>query len=122
MLDCLFCKIGKHEIPKEFVLETDQVMVFPDIHPMAPVHLLIVPKKHIKEFNSLGKEEQKIWEEMTEVSKRLIEKYGLMGKGYRLTINGGGTQLIDHLHIHLMGKIVGKKPLGFVPHEGGVEI
>jgi len=105
MADCIFCKIANKEIPKEFTLETGQVVVFPDIHPVAPVHLLIVPKKHIKEFGKLGKADQKIWEEMVMVLHKLIKKYGLINKGYRIVTNGGGAQAIDHFHIHLMGEI-----------------
>jgi len=105
MNDCIFCKIGKHEIAKEFTLETDQVIVFPDIHPLAPVHLLIVPKKHIQEFTKIGKGEQKIWKEMVKILANLIKKYKLEKEGYRIVTNGGGAQLIDHFHIHLMGGI-----------------
>ncbi len=86
-------------------METENVMVFPDIHPMAPIHLLIVPKKHIKEFGALENGEQTVWGEMMEVLQQLIKKYELLKKGYRISINGGGAQLIDHLHIHLMGEI-----------------
>lgn len=107
--DCIFCKIAKHEIPKEFIFETEDVMVFSDIHPVAPVHLLLVPKKHITEFTRIGKSDKKIWEEMVEILRELIKKYKLTKKGYRVVTNGGGAQLIDHFHVHLMGGISQKK-------------
>ncbi|MBI4999252.1 HIT domain-containing protein [Candidatus Gottesmanbacteria bacterium] len=101
-MDCIFCKIGNREIPKEFTLETREVMVFPDIHPVAPVHLLIVSKKHIGEFT---KAEDAILGQMLKITKDLIKKYKLETSGYRIVTNGGGAQLIDHFHIHLMGGI-----------------
>lgn len=109
--DCIFCKIARHEIPKKFALETKNVMVFPDITPLAPIHLLIVPKKHIVEFGKLGRGDQKIWKEMVEILTKLIKKYGLMTKGYRIVTNGGGAQLINHFHFHLMGEITSERKL-----------
>lgn len=111
MSNCIFCKIANKEIPKEFILETDQVMVFPDIHPVAPIHLLVVPKKHIREFTDLGQKDQKVWQEMIETLNKLIKKYKLVTKGYRIVLNGGGAQLIDHFHIHLMGEITAQRKL-----------
>lgn len=112
--DCIFCKIVKKELPKEFILETDQVMVFPDIAPVAPVHLLVVPKNHIREFGALGElgdEDWQIWQEMVKILIELIRKYELINKGYRIITNGGGAQLIDHFHIHLMGGIAKERKL-----------
>lgn len=103
MENCIFCKIANKEIAKDFTYEDEDVMVFPDIHPVAPVHLLIVPKKHIRDFedfrddNLLGK--------IRAVAQKMIKEQKINDKGYRLVINGGGAQVIDHLHIHLMGKI-----------------
>lgn len=111
MEDCIFCQIAKKKIPKEFILESEKVMVFADIHPVAPLHLLIVPKKHILELARLETSEQAIWREMMAVVQKLIKKYELMTKGYRLVVNGGGAQLIDHLHIHLMGDISSQRKL-----------
>lgn len=78
-------------------------MVFPDIRPVAPVHLLIMPKKHIGDFLMMNDERLMI--KLTKIIQRMIKNQKLKGKGYRLVVNGGGAQLIDHLHIHLMGKI-----------------
>lgn len=109
--DCIFCKIAKKEIPKDFILETKEVMVFPDIHPVAPVHLLIVPKKHIEEFVEVVDRNQEIFEEMMATLHRLIKEHQLKKRGYRIVTNGGGAQLINHFHIHLIGGISKKRKL-----------
>ncbi len=103
MTDCIFCKIAKKGIPKEFTYEDDEVMVFPDIHPIKPIHLLIAPKKHIPEFVHV--EDGAIYTKLFTVVQKMIKKSGLEGKRHRIAINGGGLQEIDHLHIHLMGPI-----------------
>lgn len=103
MDDCIFCKIARHEIPKEFTYEDEDVMVFPDINPIKPTHLLIVSKKHIKDF--LDVEEKILFEKLCIVIQKMIKKMSLENKGYRILVNGGGAQIIDHLHIHLLGPI-----------------
>ena len=105
-MDCVFCKIRDRIIPKEFTYEDADVMVFPDIHPVAPVHLLIVPKKHLRDFGDLRN--NVLWGKLKSVIQKMIQKQKIEDKGYRLVVNGGGAQIIDHLHIHLMGRI-GKK-------------
>ena len=98
-MDCIFCKIRERVIPKEFTYEDEGVMVFPDIHPIKPVHLLVVLKKHVEDFLDVKPEDLN---KLTDTAKKLIKEKGLEGKGYRLGINGGGAQIIEHLHIHLM--------------------
>ncbi|MDO8657461.1 MAG: HIT domain-containing protein [Candidatus Levybacteria bacterium] len=100
-MDCVFCKIRDREIPKEFIYEDGDVMVFPDIHPVKPVHLLIVPKKHIEDF--LFFEEDAILPKIKKIIQEIIKKQKIQNKGYRIVINGGGAQIINHLHIHIMG-------------------
>lgn len=102
-MDCIFCKIRNGEIPKEFTYKDEDVMVFPDIHPLAPIHLLIVSKKHISDFSQL--EDKELLGKIAEIVKKMIKKSGLEDKGYRLVINGGGAQIIDHLHFHLLGPL-----------------
>jgi histidine triad (HIT) family protein len=92
-----------HEVPKDFTYESEHVMAFPDIYPLRPVHLLVIPKTHVRDF--LTFEDSKVWEEMERVLKKLIKDNGLDKKGYRLGVNGGGAQLIDHFHVHLLGPI-----------------
>ncbi|OGH48058.1 MAG: hypothetical protein A3A51_02690 [Candidatus Levybacteria bacterium RIFCSPLOWO2_01_FULL_39_10] len=99
-MDCIFCKIRDGEIPKEFTYEDKDVMVFPDINPIRPTHLLIVSKKHIRDFLDVDEDSLA---KMTKILKKMIKETGLEKKGYRIGINGGGAQIISHLHIHLMG-------------------
>lgn len=100
---CTFCKIAKKEIKSDILYETANIVVFPDIHPQAPVHLLIVPKWHVREFTERDK---KVFEEMMELIDKIIYEKGLDKSGYKLVTNGGGSQLIDHFHVHLMGGVV----------------
>jgi len=105
-MDCLFCKIIKKEIPSEIVYEDKKVLAFKDIHPKAPVHLLIVPKKHIPSVDHLELRDKGLMGELILTAKKIARKLKL--KGYRLQINVGrdGGQIIDHLHLHLLsGKL-----------------
>lgn len=103
MVNCIFCKIASGEIPKEFTYQDGDVMVFPDIHPVKPVHLLIVPKKHISEFMAI--EDHTLLAKIGHVIQQLIKEQKLEKRGHRIVINGGGAQDIDHLHVHLMGPV-----------------
>ncbi|MBI4100443.1 HIT domain-containing protein [Candidatus Microgenomates bacterium] len=103
MEDCVFCQIAQGKISKKFTAESKNVMVFPDINPVAPLHLLIVPKKHIEDLMAFKKVEENIFEEMIRMVKELVEKNNL--SAYRLVINGGSAKLVNHLHVHLMGGI-----------------
>lgn len=101
--DCIFCKIARGEVSSKKEYEDEGIIVFHDIHPKAPFHLLIVPKEHISEFIKL--ENLGIWAKMSKIAQDLIKKHELTTKGYRLVNNGGGAALIDHLHLHLLGEI-----------------
>lgn len=103
MSECIFCKIVSHEISVKPVFEDEAVIVFPDIHPQAPFHALIVPKKHVKDFMEL--ENSEIWGKIREAIRLVIEKEKLDGKGFRIVVNGGGAQGVDHLHVHLLGGV-----------------
>lgn len=100
MDNCIFCKIANKEIPKEFIYEDEDIMVFPDIKPIKPVHLLIMPKKHVPDFLDA---EPVLFEKLACVIQQMIRREGLQDKGYRLIVNGGGAQIVNHLHIHLTG-------------------
>lgn len=100
MQDCIFCKIRDKEIPKEFYYEDEDVMVFSDIAPIKPIHLLVVPKEHIEDFLDAG---PVLFQKLARVVQNTVLKEGLNGKGYRLIVNGGGAQLVNHLHIHITG-------------------
>jgi len=101
MKDCIFCKIASHEVPKEFKYEDDDVMVFPDLNPAREVHFLIVPKKHLEDFSSLT--DTKLMIKIFNKIQELVKDEGLDKNGFKLFLNGGGAQIIDHLHIHLTG-------------------
>lgn len=103
MKNCIFCKIRDRIIPKEFLYEDDNVMVFPDINPFKPIHILIIPKKHIEDF--LDVDNNILWGKLKNVVQKMVKKLKLENKGYRVVINGGGAQIIRHLHIHLVGPL-----------------
>jgi len=103
--DCLFCKIVNREIPSEFLFEDDAYVVFKDINPAAPVHLLLVPKKHIRSINDLSPEEGDVISGLFMVAKEMAREQGVNESGYKLLFNveKGGGQEIFHLHLHLIG-------------------
>lgn len=103
--DCLFCKIVNKEIPSVFLYEDDSFIVFKDINPQAPVHLLVVPKKHIRSINDLTDGEKGIMAEIIMVAKHMAKKSGVDKSGYKLVFNveKGGGQEIFHIHLHLIG-------------------
>ena len=103
--DCLFCKIINKEIPSEFLYEDDSFIVFRDINPQAPVHLLIVPKKHIRGVNDLEDQDLKIMSDIFIVAKKMAKDQEVDKSGYKLVFNveKGGGQEIFHIHLHLIG-------------------
>lgn len=102
--DCIFCEIAAKEVASDIVYESDQVVAFPDINPQAPVHLLIIPKKHIANIGEIGSEDQDLLYQIGEAVKKLAEQYQLED-GYRLVTNCGTAagQTVNHLHFHLLG-------------------
>jgi len=106
-MSCIYCQIINSELESNIVYEDKWLIVFWDIHPRAPLHLLIVPKEHIEELYLLEKNE--IWSKILLTVKKLITAHHLVGKGYRLVINGGGAQAVNHPHVHLMGEVSSKR-------------
>jgi len=104
-MDCIFCKIIAGEIPSDIVYQDEEVIAFRDINPLAPIHLLIIPKKHIPSLASISEAESPLIGHMVNIANQLAEKEGIAEKGYRLVINCGeqGRQLVPHLHMHLLG-------------------
>ena len=102
-MDCIFCKIRDKIITKEFTYEDDEVMVFPDIHPRKPIHLLVVPKKHVEDYLEFNDSDLSAKTKLI-INKMIVEQK-LDGKGYRVSINGGGAQIVRHVHFHVMGPI-----------------
>ncbi|MEN9657428.1 MAG: hypothetical protein RL571_893 [Pseudomonadota bacterium] len=108
MSDCLFCKIAAGEIPAKKIFEDDDVIAFHDIHPIAPVHFLVVPKVHVDSLAHATAEHQAVLGKMLLLTAILAKEQGL-GDGYRTIINTGhgGGQTFFHLHMH----VIGGKPL-----------
>jgi len=105
--DCLFCKIAAKQMDTEFLFENETLVVFRDINPQAPVHLLLVPKKHIRSINDLTEDDDDrgILSELILTAKEMAKKEGVNESGYNLLFNveKGGGQVIFHLHLHLLG-------------------
>lgn len=108
--DCLFCRIAARELPGAFVYEDEHLVAFQDIHPKAPVHVLIIPKKHIASVTTLAAADEALAGKLLLAARHIAEQTGVAAAGYRLVVNAGshGGQLVEHLHIHLLGG----KPLG----------
>lgn len=104
MDNCLFCKIIKGEIPSEKVYEDDEILAFKDINPMAPVHILIIPKIHIDGADKLNAENSAVVGKIFAVASKLADEYHL-DNGFRIVTNVGedGGQTVRHLHFHLLG-------------------
>ena len=104
MDDCIFCKIIKGEIPSNKVYEDDEILAFKDINPMAPVHILVIPKKHIDSANEIEEEDEPLIGKIFTVIKKLAKENNL-DSGYRIVNNCGedGGQAVKHLHFHLLG-------------------
>ena len=103
--DCLFCKIINGELPADFLYNDENLVVFKDINPQAPVHLLIVPKKHIRSINDLTPNDNDILSALIMAGKDMAKKESISQSGYKLFFNveKGGGQVIFHLHLHLIG-------------------
>jgi len=104
MEECIFCDIIKSRLPSATVYEDNEFIAFKDIKPLAPVHILIVPKEHIASINELEEKHKEMIGNMLLVAKKLAKEKEI-SDGYKLAFNTGrkGGQLVDHLHLHLMG-------------------
>lgn len=104
-MENVFSKIVKGEIPKDFLYEDDEILAFYDIHPVAPVHIIIIPKKEIVSLATLKEEDQWLMGKILWVAHQLAEKEGIAESGYRVVTNSGneGGQEVPHLHFHLIG-------------------
>ncbi len=103
--ECIFCKIIRGELPATFLARTDRLVAFKDINPHAPVHLLIVPRRHIRSVNDLEDSDRDIVSELVFTAGKLAREVGVDRSGYKLLFNveKGGGQVIFHLHLHLLG-------------------
>lgn len=103
MDNCIFCKIIKKEIPKEFTYESDTLVVFPDINPVADIHILIIPKEHIGGIGDLRSGHGELLSEIYQTVNKLVVDNNLQNNAYRVVVNGGKAQHVPHLHFHLLG-------------------
>ena len=105
MSDCLFCKIGSGQIPAKVVLQDDEVLAFDDINPQAPVHVLVIPKRHVVALNEAGAGDQALLGRLLEAATLVARKKGVADAGYRVVANTGrdGGQTVLHLHLHVLG-------------------
>ncbi|MCZ6696100.1 MAG: histidine triad nucleotide-binding protein [Acidobacteria bacterium] len=105
MVDCLFCKIARKEIPAKIAFEDQQVVAFEDISPQAPTHTLIIPREHFATLNDVGAEQEGMLGHMMLVATRIAKDKGLHEKGYRLVANclESAGQSVFHIHLHVLG-------------------
>jgi histidine triad (HIT) family protein len=104
MSECIFCRIGTGEIPSQMVYQDPEIIAFRDIHPQAPTHILIIPKKHLASLAELKTGDLPVVAHMIEAANKIAREQGI-SDGYRLVINTGSKagQVVMHLHMHLLG-------------------
>ncbi|MBM3263956.1 MAG: histidine triad nucleotide-binding protein [candidate division Zixibacteria bacterium] len=105
MSECLFCRIAKGELPVPFLHEDEEVVAFADIHPQAPVHVLLIPRRHVATVAEIGTEDETLMDRLTRAANRIAREKGIDRSGYRLVVNcnAEGGQTVFHLHMHLLG-------------------
>jgi len=105
LTDCIFCKIAGNQVPASVRFEDAEMVAFDDINPHAPIHVLVVPKKHIPSLVDVSKTDEKLLGKLLYRCKLLAEELNIASSGYRVTINTGkwGGQIVPHLHLHLLG-------------------
>jgi histidine triad (HIT) family protein len=105
MSDCIFCKIIEGRIPGKFIYKDENVAAFHDIHPKAPVHVLVVPVKHVESLREVQAEDKELLGELFLKVREIAQKLNIGETGYKIVINNGKNsgQLVYHLHVHLLG-------------------
>ena len=105
MAECLFCRIVKGELPARIVHETDSVIAFRDLHPQAPTHVLVIPRRHIATLNDLTADDAGLMGEMMLAAQAVARQEGIAERGYRTVMNCNlaGGQTVYHIHLHLLG-------------------
>jgi histidine triad (HIT) family protein len=117
MSDCLFCKIIDQQIPAKIVYEDERAVAFVDINPVAPTHVLVIPRKHIATINEISEADEATVGHLYRVAAEIAKKEGLSERGYRTVMNcmSDAGQSVFHIHLH----VVGGKPLGWPPFPRG---
>ena len=105
MSDCLFCKIGSGQIQAKVVLQDDEILAFDDVNPQAPVHVLVIPKRHVVALNDVVAGDHALLGRLLETAILVARKKGIAESGYRVVANTGrsGGQTVFHLHLHVLG-------------------
>jgi histidine triad (HIT) family protein len=105
MKNCLFCRIAAREVPSKVVYEDEDILAFKDINPAAPVHILVIPKKHISGITSLKEEDKEIVGKIYLAFSEIARDFSVYQCGFRIVVNSGpdANQTVDHLHFHLLG-------------------
>ncbi|HUV04578.1 MAG TPA: histidine triad nucleotide-binding protein [Armatimonadota bacterium] len=105
MEGCIFCKIANHEIPSRIVYEDDEILAFRDVNPVAPVHILVIPKRHIPGITSLAEEDKDVVGSILLAAGKLAQDEGIAESGFRVVGNQGENagQSVPHLHFHVLG-------------------
>ena len=105
MRECIFCKIADKKIPAEIVFEDDEIVAFKDIHPIAPVHILIIPKEHIQTIDDLEEKHGQLIGRMILTAQKIASEMKTSESGYKLLfrVKKHGGQEVDHIHLHLIG-------------------
>ena len=105
MNDFIFCKIINKEIPSQIVYEDEEILAFKDIAPKAPVHIVVIPKKHIEKITEIEKEDEAVIGKIYSVINQIAKEQGIAEDGFRVIINCGenGGQEVKHIHFHLLG-------------------
>ena len=102
-MSCIFCDIANKRVASKIVHETDSIVVIENIDPKAPIHLLVIPKQHVDKNECVRSSDGSIWCDMMRTTFDVVKKFGLDKTGYRLAVNGGGYQGVDHEHLHILG-------------------
>jgi histidine triad (HIT) family protein len=104
-MNCLFCKIVAGEIPAQKIYEDEHSLAFRDINPQAPVHVLLIPRRHIASLNEATSEDHKLLGHLMCVAPRIAQQEGIAEKGYRTVVNTGAEagQSVSHIHVHILG-------------------
>jgi histidine triad (HIT) family protein len=113
MFGCIFCEVAAHKKPAKILYEDDRCLAFQDINPKAPVHLLVIPRKHITSLNEDMENDKELLGHLLTVAARVAKDQGVEGSGYRTVINTNAEagQTVFHLHLHVLGgRILGWPP------------
>jgi len=115
MENCVFCKIVAKQIPAKVLYENDSVLAFPDLHPQAPIHILLIPKAHYSHVGEIPEAKLGVLQDMVAAARKLAADQGIAERGYRLVmnINPEGGQTVFHVHMHLLaGRQMGPSLIG----------